>query len=144
MSYVYLAGPYTHQDPNVRQARVERVTQTAAWLSRHNAVYSPLTHGHALAEALPREAVHDHAFWMRQCFPLLRPASALYVLPLEGWAESKGLRAEMDFAEVLRIPIVFLSSSHPEILEPRQADIPVRVTYLFLPATALESPYVQA
>lgn len=93
---IYLASPYTHPDPAVMQRRFEDArAATAALLSRGEIVYSPIVHGHAIAIAhdLPK----DWGFWQRHCFAMLERADNLYVLMLDGWEQSRGVRAELDW-----------------------------------------------
>ena len=52
MSYVYLASPYTHEDPEVMNRRYE---QTAEWVANRlkeyggPVIYSPILHCHYMA-----------------------------------------------------------------------------------------------
>jgi len=51
---IYLATPYSHDDPEVMEERFALVTATAAQLMLAGyVVYSPITHGHAVQVALP-------------------------------------------------------------------------------------------
>lgn len=119
MRLLYLAAPYTHQSPVVREWREESTTSTAAIIMRltGQAVYSPLTHGHRIAPYLPNELVLDHEFWMQQCLPLLRMADELLVLPLEGWRESAGVRKEISVAQACLIPVNFLDLGHSDLFD---------------------------
>ena len=93
---IYLASPYSHPDPAVMQRRFEDVRAvTAALLRRGEIVYSPIVHGHAIATA--HELPTDHDFWLRHCFAMLERADNLHVLMLDGWKESKGVQAEIDW-----------------------------------------------
>jgi hypothetical protein len=60
---IYLASPYSHPDPAVRQERYEAVCQAAAELiSRGHIVFSPVAHSHTIATyGLPG----DWEFWQR-------------------------------------------------------------------------------
>lgn len=109
MSYIFISSPYTHPDPDVRQARYVAVAEYAATLMRSRiAVYSPIVHSHHLVGfGLP----DDHEFWMRQCLPMVRTASWLHVLQIDGWRESRGVTAEIAFAENLRIPVRYFVPS---------------------------------
>ena len=97
--YVYLACPYTHPDQAVQLERVELASIVAARIMLNGfAVYSPITHGHVIAQHLPRSAETGHEFWMDQCLPLVAKADALIVLPMAGWRKSSGVGDEMAFA----------------------------------------------
>ncbi len=61
---IYLASPYTHADPAVRQRRFEAACRTSAVLiCRGQTVFSPIAHSHAIcAYGVPL----DWRFWKRQ------------------------------------------------------------------------------
>lgn len=103
---VYLAGPYTHKDPDVRQRRYVEHTIAAAKLADLDrvAVFSPIAHGHALCVDGGLDRL-EHDFWMRQCLPFLRLADAMVVLEIEGLSASKGTAAEIAEAQVCGIPV---------------------------------------
>lgn len=107
--FVYLGCPYSHNTPAVRQARVDLASQAAALAMLHGvAVFSPITHGHAVADHLPGIAAQSHSFWMDQCLPMLQKSKALWVLPLKGWRQSRGLQEEIHYAKAHAIPIVLI------------------------------------
>lgn len=104
--FIYLACPYTSPDPGVQLERVELASIVAARIMLNGfAVYSPITHGHVVAQHLPRFADTGHEFWMDQCLPMVAKASALVVLPMAGWRKSRGVCDEMAFALEHNIPI---------------------------------------
>lgn len=108
--FIYLACPYTSPDPEVRQTRVEVASVIAAGLAvAGKAVYSPITHGHPMSQHLPPRLLKDHDFWMGQCLPILAAADELWLLPMEGWSVSRGVREELAFAEQHGIPVKFIS-----------------------------------
>ena len=100
---IYLACPYTHPDPVIRNDRAELASLAAANIMEgfKHAVYSPITHGHRVHEHLQRKG--DHAFWMNQCLPILHRCEELWLLPLEGWDKSRGVEDELKFCWMNRI-----------------------------------------
>ena len=111
---IYLGCPYSHPDRAVRVERFEKVTKVAAKLVEVGYhVYSPITHSHPMAEVgnLPG----DWAFWERQDRIYLEMSKAMFVLCLKGWRESKGLRAEIDIANELKIPIHSIGETEDEL-----------------------------
>ena len=115
MTILYLAAPYSDPSPEVRNARVELASRAAACLMHHGyTVFSPITHGHYVADHLPDECRLDHEFWMKQCLPFLDRSHGLVILPLPGWGQSRGLRVERRRAEDLNIPELFMPLSFPE------------------------------
>lgn len=104
---IYLAGPYSHDDAEIREQRFEALTQKAAELMRDgHIVYSPITHGHAIAERHDLPLSFD--WWQGQCFGMLRHASKLVVLRLVGYQQSIGVREEIKVAMSLNIPIEYV------------------------------------
>ena len=104
---IYLAGPYSHEDPKVREERFEALTQKAAELMLDgHVVFSPITHGHTIAEYhdLPK----DFAWWEKQDIDFLRHCSKLIILRLDGYDKSVGVTAEVELADLLNIPMEFI------------------------------------
>jgi hypothetical protein len=96
---IYLAAPYTHDNPLIQAQRAAIITRVAAAIAATDRpVFSPITHGVALVEHLPIELVRDHAFWMRQCMAMLIKADVLLVLMMPGWTSSRGVQAEIAHA----------------------------------------------
>lgn len=103
---IYLASPYTHDDPNVREVRyLKAVAETVRLASLRHVVYSPVVHWHEVAKRhfLP----HDASFWEYQNRSMLRLATALYILTLDGWQESVGVTQEIFWAKELNIHIIY-------------------------------------
>lgn len=93
---VYLAAPYTDPDPVLRKSRVELANIAAAKLMQEGlVVFSPITHGHSIADHLPPSVLCDHDFWMRQCLPMVERADLLVILPLYDWQHSAGIAKEI-------------------------------------------------
>lgn len=107
----YLASPYSDPDPDVRQRRFVDVCRAAARLMARNkvAVFSPVAHGHPIAEHGEVDAL-DHGFWMSQCLPFLHAADEVIVLKLDGWRESKGIAHEIAQANLLGIPVRYIEA----------------------------------
>jgi hypothetical protein len=103
---IYLATPYSHDDPAVMQARFEAVNAAAAELmSRGQHVFSPISHSHPISVVgdLPVEWDYWEAYDKR----LLAICDQLYVLTLDGWQESVGVAAEMKLARSMGKPVRF-------------------------------------
>jgi hypothetical protein len=105
---IYLASPYSHPDPVVRQQRFAAAGRApAAMLKAGLVVLSPIVHSHPLA-AWGLDAM-DHAFWMHVDRPMLEACTSVAVLTLSGWATSKGVAAEIDIARRCGKPISYVS-----------------------------------
>lgn len=104
---IYLASPYTHDDPWVRQERYERALDALTYLLRQDKfVYSPIVHSHHADGRL--RGTKDHDFWMRQAIEMLHRCDAMTVLMLDGWKLSKGVAEEIVVASRLGIPVHYL------------------------------------
>lgn len=88
----YLASPYSHPDPAVRQVRYEIACEATAHLMRQGLhVFSPIVHSHPLAGILP--AGWD--FWQGIDVHFLGLCQRFIVLMLPGWRESVGVQDEI-------------------------------------------------
>jgi len=106
--YIYLAGPYTHDSILVRQKRFEALTKKTAELMREGfVVFSPITHGHAIAER--HEMPIDFKFWKDHNMEMLRHATKMIVLRIPGYYESIGVNREIEAAEMLDLPIEWVN-----------------------------------
>lgn len=107
---IYLASPYSHPDPKVKQQRFEQVCKVAAQLMRQDrVVFCPIAHTHPMDKYVP-QGENTHGFWLRQDFEFLQLCSDLYIVTLDGWKESKGVQAEMALAKMLHLPISFIDT----------------------------------
>jgi hypothetical protein len=105
---IYLASPYSHPDPAVREERFHAACRAAAALLRAgHAVFSPIAHSHALARhGLPADWKFGEPFdreYLERC-------DEVVVLMLAGWRESVGVREEVRIARELGKPVRYLAS----------------------------------
>lgn len=106
MSFTYIASPYTNPDPKVMEERFQAVSAFTAEQIKHGAVvYSPIAHSHPLAVSYSLRG--DFDFWMNQNYGMLSKASKMIVLCLQGWEESKGVQAEIKFAQMCGVEVVY-------------------------------------
>jgi nucleoside 2-deoxyribosyltransferase len=96
---IYLASPYSHPDPAVREQRFREACRAAAELLRDgHAVISPIAHSHPLTQhGLPG----DWEFWEHYDRELIARCDEVVVLMLDGWHESVGVQAEIRIAQQL-------------------------------------------
>jgi nucleoside 2-deoxyribosyltransferase len=107
---IYLASPYSHVDPAVREQRFTIATRVAAKLIRAgHQVFSPISHSHPIASnGVPT----DWTFWKAFDRRMLEACDELIVLMLDGWRESRGVQAEINLAIKLGKPIRYVSPEH--------------------------------
>jgi len=100
---IYMASPYSHPDPAVRQWRFDAACRAAARMMRSGMfIFAPIVHSHPLTlYGLPG----DWGFWQRYDRAHLERCSEFMVLAIDGWRESKGVQAEMAIARELGVPV---------------------------------------
>ena len=103
---LYIASPYSHEDPAVRQARFEAACRMTAELIRQGKpAYSPVVHSHPLCHyGLP--LCWD--FWQRHDLRFLEMCSEVVVLKLPQWEKSVGVNAEIAAARAMGKPVTFM------------------------------------
>jgi nucleoside 2-deoxyribosyltransferase len=104
---IYLASPYSHPDPAVREQRFHAACRAAvALLHAGRVVFSPIAHSHPLAQhGLPG----NWQFWERYDRAFLERCDEVVVLMLDGWEESFGVQAEIRIAQELGKPVRYLA-----------------------------------
>ncbi len=105
---IYLAGPYTHDDPKVRAERAKELTRVCVQLiQRGEQVFSPITLGHTLWE-LDNSLPTDAFFWETYNYWFLAKCTKMLVLKLPDWEYSTGVSREIDFCNRHDIPIEYV------------------------------------
>lgn len=109
---IYLASPYSHPSPFVREIRyLLTMKKLANLLKQEIVVYSPIVHCHELAKIA---GLPSHAdFWRKYNFAMMNAGEALYVFCLEGWKESVGVKEEIAHAQYMKMPIQYLEEETP-------------------------------
>ena len=113
---IYLAIPYTGSEA----VSFEIANKVAGVLMQRGVIiFSPISHSHSIAEmcALP---VEWH-FWEYQDRLFIERSEELWVICCEGWERSKGVKAEIDYANELGKRVRFLAvddkGDHMEITD---------------------------
>lgn len=104
---IYLASPYSHPDPAVREFRFREACRAAARFMRvGSAVFSPIAHGHCICTyGLPT----DWRFWEPFDRFQLEHCDEVFVLTLDGWRESVGVQAEIRIAGECGKPVRYVA-----------------------------------
>jgi hypothetical protein len=98
--YWYMAGPYSDSI----EERYKQHLDAAAILTRTKlTIYSPIIHYHALAQiySMPTDA----AFWSEHNRNMLLSSKGVILLCLVNWADSKGVRGELNLSKEKSIPV---------------------------------------
>jgi hypothetical protein len=108
MSFIYLASPYSHPNPTVRQQRYELVLEISCELARNQIPhYSPIVSSHVVGQVgnLPG----DHEYWWKTDKVFMDLCSQGIFVTAQGWKQSKGMEAERLYLEKLQKHFLFLS-----------------------------------
>ena len=114
MSFIYVASPYTHPSPLVREARMLLVEAYVVEKQRKREgklYYSPIVYAHALGNryVLPKEVDFWHSFNL----PAIHLCSKIEVLKLPGWRESRGITWELEEGTRLHKVIEYVEVNEP-------------------------------
>jgi len=105
---IYLATPYSHPDPKVKEERFYTINKVAARLLNQGfIVFSPISHCHPLhvsGEGVPS----DWEFWKRFDSAYLEWCDQMFVFCAQGWKESVGVQAEIEIIKEMGKPIRYL------------------------------------
>lgn len=104
---IYLASPYSHPDPEVREENFRKISKIAAKMNAEGVTtISPITYGHTLVQfhVMPT----DWEFWQKFCFKLLIKCDKMIVCKMEGWDKSRGVAEELSIARDHGIPIEYI------------------------------------
>lgn len=103
---IYLACPYSHPEPKIKEKRFLDVNRVAATLMKDGYyVFSPISHTHPIAAfGLP-----EHwEFWKGYDEAMIKNCKAVLVVKMDGWETSTGVQAEIKIAKELGIPVGYL------------------------------------
>lgn len=104
---IYLAVPYTHPDPSVREARFHAVNMAAAKLEQAgNHVFSPISHTHPIA--LCGDLPTGWDYWESYDERMISICTKLTVLKLDGWDKSIGVTAEIKIAQRFGLEVDYI------------------------------------
>lgn len=116
MKRIYLALPYS----GMRESSYEQATTAACLVLEMGCnVFSPITHGHAMAEI--KDLPTDWDFWEEIDKQFIEWADEVWVLiPREGLEkvrDSRGVIAEIAYAKVLNRPVRFFHNEDDKLVE---------------------------
>jgi len=108
-SLIYLACPYSDPNKDIRESRYKEALKATVELFRiGNHVYSPIVHSHYIEVGLGIEKP-GFDFWRDYDLRLISHSDILMVLTICGWNKSKGVAAEIDYAQSIRLPVIYIS-----------------------------------
>lgn len=101
---IYVASPYSHSDPAVREMRFRQAEAFVARLLNQDVpVFSPIVYCHVMAERhrLPTDA----DFWAGVNWRFMQRCTAFALVALPGWDTSRGVAAERRRRRELKLSI---------------------------------------
>jgi len=109
--FIYVASPFSHEDEKIRDKRVEDVEKFVAYLqckyASKNVIFSPIVHSGHVSKYILDKKFHTFDFWIHEIDVFfLEIADEIWVLQIDGWYSSLGVKYEIKFAEKEDIPIV--------------------------------------
>ncbi len=109
MRLIYLAGPYTSDNPAIVKERVRIYARVVAHFMKtaeNLCLFSPILHCDLIAteEDLP----HNFTFWAERDFFMIKKSSAMWVLTIPGWKESYGVSQEIEYARDINQDIMYV------------------------------------
>lgn len=149
MSFIYLASPFTAIGPDKDAIEAYRTYQAAlatATLHAHGYhVYSPIVHGVGYQNYLLDRDRSSHDFWMEHCLNMLAAASGLFVLRVNGTAQSKGVAMEIARAQqvLCNFQIKIFDLHFTKSLSSQISLTAIHSASNFLQQLTLNVPYIQ-
>lgn len=97
MSYIYLASPYSHTNPDVRQHRYEKILEySVAFTKKGEVVFSPIVHSHPMSTQHGLSG--NYSFWRNIDETFIKNSDYVRVMMMPGWDESQGIKEEIKYA----------------------------------------------
>lgn len=108
----YLAIPYTHNNPEVRNLRFEIANLVSSMMMKKGEIiFSPISHTAPMEKyGLPVE----WSFWKDQDTHFLNVCDEIYVTMIDGWKVSTGVTAEINHMVEKGTKVTFIN---PETLD---------------------------
>jgi hypothetical protein len=105
---IYLCSPYTHSDSSVVTERVRIATEYVnEMLLSGVTVISPVVYGHNIVMMCGSPS--DWAFWEKACCDIMDKCSEVYVLMVDGWDKSTGIKGEIEYAAKLGLRVKYIT-----------------------------------
>ncbi len=101
---IYLASPYSHDDPDVREYRYHEVSkQTALLMKARHLVFCPIAFSHPLATTYG--VPNTHAQWVPHNKAMIDICDEVWVLMIDGVEDSVGIKVEIEYARKIGRPV---------------------------------------
>lgn len=104
---IYLASPYSHSDPRVREERFKGACLAASILMHEGLyIFSPIAHTHSIVShgSLP----HGWEYWAGYDRCILSKCSLMIILMLADWEKSAGIVGETEICRKAGITVNYV------------------------------------
>jgi hypothetical protein len=101
---IYLASPYSHPSPQVREARFVLVREATLRLLQTLVVFSPIVYSHQFSAFIGT----DFSAWQTFDNAMIDAAKELWVLKIDGWETSNGVWNEIEHAKATGKPVKYI------------------------------------
>lgn len=135
---IYLSSPHAHIDPTVREFRYQLAMKALAQLIQLNyLIYSPIVHYHEMAKIHKFPA--SFTFWKEMDEDFIVHCGMVFVLMIDGWEASIGVKAEIELALNIGVPVTYIKFDSMErlVVVP---DVRVQEDFLLLSPQTLVVP----
>lgn len=104
---IYLASPYTHPDPKVRENRFLEACKLAGRLmQKGHKIFSPIAHSHPISIGCGLPTVWK--FWKKYDIEFIKWCTKVWVAQFSGWQDSIGVCKEIQIAKRLKKPVYYV------------------------------------
>ena len=115
---IFVSGPYSSTNPEEKKTRVKAIASACIKIMQSgDMAISPLTFGLSLIEKSEQDLPESYEFWDRFCREFVATADVMYVLDLEGWELSSGVKDEIAAAKACNIPVKLVHHESLSLIE---------------------------
>lgn len=108
--FYYLASPYASKDPKVMNYRKIKACNTiVSLLDKGVYAISPIAHNTNLVTESYYTLPTGWDFWKPYDFAMIKACDALLVLTIDGWEDSFGVTAEIEYAKELEMDVQYIN-----------------------------------
>lgn len=109
MSFHFISSPYSGTDEECEERARITAEVCGKLLRRDYHVISPAVHSHTITKAVSFTTEERRSLILDFGLSLLRKASGMIVLEIDGWEKSFGVQAEIALCQELSIPVKYLN-----------------------------------
>lgn len=108
---IIVTGPYSSTNKEIKELRIKSISDACLNLMHRGDIsVSPLILGLALIEKSGKDLPDSYEFWSKFCKEFVSKSDIMYILNLEGWESSNGVKDEIQEAHRLNIPVYLVDS----------------------------------